>query len=125
MAHFSRLSQIVIDVPEAEHEAEVGFWRAALGVPLEQQQKYPEFHGGSVAEHLGLLVQRLGDGPAKVHLDLHTTDQAAEVARLVALGATVVDDTGPWTVLRDPSGLVFCVVPDPGLDETNAHAWPA
>jgi hypothetical protein len=45
------------------------------------------------------------------------------VARLVALGATVVDDGEQWAVLRDPSGLVFCVVPDPGLNETNAHAW--
>jgi catechol 2,3-dioxygenase-like lactoylglutathione lyase family enzyme len=124
MAHFSRLSQIVIDVPEAEHDATVGFWREALGLPLKQQQKYPEYHSARVEPHLGLLVQRLGDGVPKVHLDLHTTDRAAEVARLLALGATMVDDGEDWAIMRDPAGLIFCVVPDARLDETNAHAWP-
>jgi catechol 2,3-dioxygenase-like lactoylglutathione lyase family enzyme len=124
MAHFSRLSQVVIDVPEAEHDATVGFWRDALALPLKQQQNFPDYHGAKLEGQLGLLVQRLGEGAAKVHLDMHTSDRAAEVARLLALGATMVDDGEHWAVMRDPAGLVFCVVPDPGLDESNAHAWP-
>jgi hypothetical protein len=35
-----------------------------------------------------------------------------------------VDEAGLWSVLRDPAGLVFCVVPDPDLDATNATPWP-
>jgi hypothetical protein len=124
MAHFSRLSQIVIDIPADQHDAEIGFWAGTLGIPVQQQRKYPEFHRADLGEHLGLLLQRLGDGPPRVHLDMHATDQAAEVARLVALGAVVVEESGPWTVMRDPAGLVFCVVEDPDLDDSNAHAWP-
>jgi hypothetical protein len=123
MAHFSRLSQIVIDAPADQHATEVGFWAGALGVPVEQQVKFPEFHGAELDAHFGLLVQRLGDGPPRMHVDIHTTDRTAEVARLVALGASVVDETGPWTIMRDPAGLIFCVGPDRGLNAENAHEW--
>ncbi|MEW2524206.1 VOC family protein [Streptomyces sp. NPDC047071] len=51
----------------------------------------------------------------RVHLDLRPyggDDQAAEVARLQALGATRVDVGGDmaWTVLADPEGNEFCVL---------------
>jgi predicted enzyme related to lactoylglutathione lyase len=52
----------------------------------------------------------------RVHLDLRPypdDDQAAEVARLRALGATDVDlgqGDVPWTVLADPEGNEFCVL---------------
>ena len=35
----------------------------------------------------------------------------AEVARVQALGATVLEDREDYTILLDPGGLVFCVVP--------------
>jgi hypothetical protein len=87
---------------------------------------FPEYHRGLLSddESFGVLVQRLGDGAARVHLDIHTTDRAAEVARLVELGATVVEEAEPWTIMRDPAGLLFCVVPDAGLDASNAREWP-
>jgi catechol 2,3-dioxygenase-like lactoylglutathione lyase family enzyme len=124
VAHFSRLSRIVIDAPPPTHDAEVAFWRDALGVKLKHYERYPEYHGMDLPGGFGLLTQALGDGPARVHLDFHTTDRAAEVARLERLGATVVDDTLEWTVMRDPAGLVFCVVPDERLDASNATEWP-
>ncbi len=46
----------------------------------------------------------------RVHLDLRATDVAAEVDRLVALGARVVEDRGTYVVLADPEGNEFCVV---------------
>jgi hypothetical protein len=52
----------------------------------------------------------------RIHLDLRPyvgDDQAAEVARLRALGATDVDlgqGDAPWTVLADPEGNEFCVL---------------
>jgi predicted enzyme related to lactoylglutathione lyase len=52
----------------------------------------------------------------RVHLDLLPDEdgQAHEVARLLDLGATVVDDRrdlqpGGWVVLADPEGNEFCV----------------
>jgi hypothetical protein len=124
MAHYSRLAQIVIDVPEASHDSEVTFWREALGLDLNRHPRYLDYHAAALTSELGFLVQRLGGGPAKLHLDIHTSDRAAEVARLTRLGATVLEDGEQWSIMRDPAGLVFCVVPDPRLDETNAQAWP-
>ncbi|GAB3799682.1 VOC family protein [Micromonospora zhanjiangensis] len=49
----------------------------------------------------------------RVHLDLRPypgDDLAAETARLVALGATVIDLDVPWTVLADPEGNEFCLL---------------
>jgi len=64
--------------------------------------------------------------PARVHLDLETDDVAAEVARLLALGAAVEAEHNLFTVLRDPGGMVFCVVPvqTAGDFAPNATTWP-
>lgn len=47
------------------------------------------------------------------HLDLDTADPGAQIARLVALGATVRDeiaeDGASWVVLADPEANEFCV----------------
>ena len=53
--------------------------------------------------------------PPKIHLDLYAADQAAEVERLIGLGAR----EGHWdkrpadadyVILEDPEGNRFCVV---------------
>lgn len=53
----------------------------------------------------------------RLHIDLapHTSqDRDAEIARLVELGATIIDvgqpDGASWTVLTDPEGNEFCVL---------------
>jgi predicted enzyme related to lactoylglutathione lyase len=54
-------------------------------------------------------------GKNRVHLDLRgDAGRAAEVARLVDLGARVIDEEHAvpglaWTVLADPEGNEFCV----------------
>jgi hypothetical protein len=53
--------------------------------------------------------------PPRIHLDLYTEDQAGEVERLLALGATEVhwDKRPPepdYVILADPEGNRFCVV---------------
>jgi hypothetical protein len=126
MAHYSRLYKIVIDVPPAEHHREVAFWSAAVGQQLKQGEQFPEYHGVALhGQEFGLLIQRLGDGPARVHLDIHTDDLAAEVARLEALGAERVEFVHSWWILRDPAGLLFCVIPEPdgSLNDNNAQRW--
>ena len=51
---------------------------------------------------------------------------AAEVARVVGLGATVLEERDGYTVLLDPGGLVFCVVgiQTGELFEREARTWP-
>lgn len=53
--------------------------------------------------------------PPRIHLDLYAEDQAAEIARLIELGARTVDwddypDDADWIVLEDTEGNRFCVV---------------
>lgn len=126
VAHYSRLSKIVIDVPPAGHDRELAFWSAAAGQPLTQSDRYPEYHGAALGDQeFGLLIQRLADGPARVHIDIHTDDLAAEVARLEELGAERVQQVHSWWILRDPAGLLFCVIPGPAGSpgDSNAHRW--
>jgi hypothetical protein len=53
-------------------------------------------------------------GKNRLHLDLRPEDQAAEVARLEALGASRANvGQGPevsWVVMADPDGNEFCVL---------------
>ncbi|GAA2638139.1 hypothetical protein GCM10010399_84290 [Dactylosporangium fulvum] len=126
VAHYSRLYAIVIDVPADDHAKTVTFWEGALGQPIPRVEQHPEFHGALLQGHdMLFLAQRLGDGRPRVHLDIHTDDLEAEVSRLEALGAARLDRAGTWQVMRDPSGQVFCVVPDkPGtLNDDNANRW--
>jgi hypothetical protein len=126
VTHHSRLGAVVIDVPPEGHGQELAFWQAATGQPLARFGEHPEYHGGTLpGGDTSLLVQRLGDGPGRVHLDIVTDDLAAEVARLEGLGAQRVGQVHAWQVMRDPAGLTFCVVPQPPgtLDDTNAARW--
>ncbi len=56
-------------------------------------------------------------GTAPVHLDISARDPEAEVVRLTALGASLVEwrsrtigeETFRWAFMRDPEGNGFCV----------------
>lgn len=48
----------------------------------------------------------------RVHLDVRAPDRDAEVARLVAAGASQVGRHENWVVLADPEGNEFCVFPE-------------
>ena len=60
-----------------------------------------------------LAVQDPKQGKNRLHIDLRPDDQAAEVERLIAMGASRVDigqGDVPWVVLADPEGNEFCVL---------------
>lgn len=126
MAHYSRLSKIVIDVPPADHDRELAFWSEAAGQPLPRFERHPEYHGAALhGQEFWLLVQRLEQGSARVHIDIHTDDLPAEIARLEGLGAQRVQQVHSWQVMRDPAGMLFCVIPEPpgDLNDSNAQRW--
>ena len=64
----------------------------------------------------GVIFNRVGDAKVtknRLHWDLNPADQAAEVERLVAMGAKKVDigqGDVPWVVMSDPEGNEFCVL---------------
>lgn len=127
MTHYSRLAKVVIDAAAADHDEEMAFWEAASGQRFEGSRAFPEYHGARLPGlEFVLLMQRLGDGQSRVHLDIHTDDLDAEVARLERLGAERVQQVHHWWVMRDPAGLLFCVLPEePGvrLTDDNAQRW--
>ncbi|MFI7701121.1 VOC family protein [Nonomuraea sp. NPDC049480] len=126
MAHYSRLCTIVIDVPEGDHDKELDFWEGAIGRRLTRNERFPEYHGVPLVDQaISLMVQRIEEGPGRVHLDFHTDDLEAEVARLERLGARRVQQAHRWWIMEDPAGLPFCVIPDPPgtLNDGNAQRW--
>jgi hypothetical protein len=108
--HKSKLTAALIDVPAELYEQEVGFWAQALGRPATIDDDDPDYADlGQAVPGMQFFVQRVGDGP-RVHLDIETDDVEAEVQRLEGLGAERVEQIRTWWVMRDPGGLLFCVV---------------
>jgi hypothetical protein len=107
----SVVDQVSLDVPAAGYDAEVAFWAGLTGWRTGDCD-LPEFRflDGGPGLPLRLLLQRLGDGAAGVHLDLACDGVDAEVERHVGLGARVLRRVpGDWTTLRDPAGREYCV----------------
>jgi Glyoxalase-like domain len=120
--HRILLREVVIDAPTDVFAAERDFWAAALLTEARQLARYPEFT--ALDDHAALSVvglQDVGTDAARFHVDLETDDVLAEVARLVRLGAQEVSQGRSWVVLRDPAGLLVCVVPaeSPDFDERS------
>ena len=111
------IGSVVIRVDDLERQK--AFWTDALDyVPREGDD-----------DGFVLLRPRSGSGPnvsldrvrsslqipPRIHLDLYAADQAAEVARLIGLGATKIHwDKRPadadYVILADPEGNRFCVI---------------
>ncbi|GAB3485885.1 VOC family protein [Amycolatopsis cihanbeyliensis] len=113
------LGMVTIDCTDQRVLAE--FWTKALGGEIGQD--YGEFliltPGSGGGPVIGL--QRVPEpraGKNRVHLDFGAEDREAEVARLIGLGATRLEEHTiadfSWTVLADPEGNVFCVGPEHG-----------
>jgi catechol 2,3-dioxygenase-like lactoylglutathione lyase family enzyme len=110
------VGSIVIRVDDLARQT--AFWTAAL-----------DYVPGVSVDDFVLLRPRTGGGPnvsldrvrSAVHLpprtqlDLYSDDQAAEVERLVGLGASRVEwrkrpPDADYVILEDPEGNRFCVV---------------
>jgi hypothetical protein len=108
--HRSKLAATLVDVPAEIYDRELGFWSGALNKDPTVVPDNPEYAElGEPVPGLQFYVQQVG-APARVHLDIETDDVEAEVRRLEALGAVRVAPIKSWWVMRDPAGLLFCVV---------------
>jgi catechol 2,3-dioxygenase-like lactoylglutathione lyase family enzyme len=113
-----RVGSIVLRVDDLRLQAE--FWQSALGYVRRDDGDSDDFVLLGPPDGVGpnLSLDRVRSSvqiPPRLHLDLYTDDQAAEVARLIALGATEVhwDKRPPdadYVILADPEGNRFCVV---------------
>ena len=112
-----RVGSIVLRVDDLEREKR--FWTAALDYVArpEDSDDFVLLHprdgaGPNISLDLHGAAPRV---PPRIHLDLYADDQAAEVRRLVELGATEVHwDKRPadadYVILADPEGNRFCVI---------------
>ena len=109
----------------AEPQSLAIFWSAVTGREVidsdpDLARVESEIPGGPAL--LFLRVPESKTVKDRIHLDLETEDRAAEVSRVIALGATfhseVKGSTHEWTVLQDPEGNEFCIIQslanDPG-----------
>lgn len=114
-----RITVLVLDCADPDKLAE--FWCAALDYQvLERDSDSVEIGRADVApeDRLVLVLSRVKDAKRqklRLHVDVSATDrdQAAELARLLALGARHVDigqNSVRWYVLADPEGNEFCLL---------------
>ncbi|GGW87062.1 hypothetical protein GCM10010297_05050 [Streptomyces malachitofuscus] len=112
VVHGSRLDQVCLDVPPSRHEAEVAFWSGLLADWDSAAGSLPEFHVVKPPPGLPvrILLQRVSEGsPVSAHPDLACADIEAARKRHEGLGAVYVAAFGHWTVMRDPTGGVYCL----------------
>ncbi len=104
-----------LDLPGDAFEATATFWQRVTG----STRSVTRGDTGQFATLLPadgdayLRVQRVDDGPAHVHLDLHVDDVASAARRAEALGATRLR-TSAYVTLTSPAGLTLCIVPHRG-----------
>lgn len=120
----SRIDSLAVDCHDPTRVSQ--FWSDVLGwaVVGRDWQRTPHGRNGvSIGDGTLQIDFRWTDddhpaGKNRLHLDVVATDrsQAAELERLLGLGATEVDigqgtaDWMTWHVLADPEGNVFCLV---------------
>lgn len=110
--HRILLREVVIDVPDSTFAATRDFWATALLTKARTVDQFPEFTALPEPAALSWVgIQNVGHAAARFHLDIETDDVDAEVERLTALGAVKVANGRTWITMRDPSGLLFDVVP--------------
>jgi hypothetical protein len=111
----SRFYQLIIDCHDPHAQAR--FWSAVLGQPILYETDDEVIVGADKDTYPGLCFGVAPEAKTiknRLHIDLDPDDHAAEVERILALGARHTDvgqgDDVPWTVLADPEGNEFCVL---------------
>lgn len=113
-----------LDFPASSYDSGVRFWRGVTGYDVSAAR-------GDRREFATLLppdgddflrVQRVGDGPGGIHLDLHVESPRAAADVAVSLGAEKVADRG-YLVMRSPGGFTFCLVTHPASVRPAPAEW--
>jgi len=122
--HRSRLAGFIIDCERPNLDAAARFWSEALGLPQLGRDGPTYEKLDASARDLHVEVQAV-EHRSRVHLDIETDDQEAEVARLEALGARRIGLVQSWWVMEAPTGQRFCVVrSDSWEGKAGINTWP-
>lgn len=113
----SQLHAVTVDAGDPRRLA--NFWSEMLGYKVvydSPEEVAIDKVDESGPEVLFIKVPEAKAGKNRIHFDLTPDDQAAEVERALALGATHVeigqerDPDVTWKVLADPEGNEFCIL---------------
>ena len=125
-----RLTDVIIDCPDALELA--AFYSEVMGRPVKEGS-----HGSWAGIQCGEIELAFtpvedyrapqwpdGEHPKQFHLDFEVDDIEAEQSRVLALGATLRQDSvGPdghgWRVYTDPVGHPFCLCRNKGVTWTD------
>jgi hypothetical protein len=94
-------------IDAADAEASAGFWAELLGLtpgPHRDGIWYLDDESGRAVAWVNPVPE-----PKTVKNRVHLDVNAEGLEAALAAGATVVDDTQPWTVMTDPDDQEFCV----------------
>jgi hypothetical protein len=115
-----KIGCIVIDCADAKRAAE--FWSQALdGYRVDAQEWGVTMNSETDPLIYFEVVPEEKSVKNRLHLNIQASDREAEVARLVGLGATEVEEIRPggdyvWTNMLDVEGNEFCVSTGAELD---------
>lgn len=115
-----------LDLEAPRHEAGAAFWQQVSGFALSPSRgangEFASLLPPSGDDHLG--VQRLAEGPSRIHLDVHVEDPGAAATDAEAHGATVAARPDQdYVVMRSPGGFTFCFVDHPGSTPAPVAQW--
>jgi len=106
------VDQLCVDIPPGRYDDECRFWVELTGWELydDEPDEFKRLRRPPQVPH-AFLLQRLDDEQptTSAHVDLSASDRQGEIHRHVAAGATVIEPTEHWTVMRDPVGLLYCI----------------
>jgi hypothetical protein len=111
-----KIGSVVIDCNDFERM--MAFWQEALHYvprdPAEDNWVVLRDHEGANVNVSLQLVPEKPSGKNRLHFDLYTNQQEAEVERLLGIGATRhprrPEPDEDFIVLEDPEGNLFCVI---------------
>jgi len=126
------IGSIVIQVADVQRATD--FWKAALGYAVREEDEDDEFYDEDELDfqvltdperrwaNISLQLQaEPKEGRNRLHLDLYSDDQEAEVTRLEELGAVQLawdyDPDDDFIVMADPDGNEFCVIASEYMQE--------
>jgi len=109
-----------ISIDADDQSAQAKWWADALGwtVTFEDEEEAavepPADQNNIVPDLLFIKVPHGKSHKNRLHFDLRPDDQATEIARFEALGATRVDvgqsADSSWVVMADPESNEFCIL---------------
>ncbi len=125
--HRSRLTSIIFDLPETQHDQGRRFWSSVFGQDVVSRNARYSSLEGRIGKEGGVYIgfQNVQSEAYDIHFDIETDDVEAEVTRLQAIGATVKKRIRRHVVMQSPTGQAFCVVPVRRGDfPKGATLWP-